>query len=329
MYSINPKSADRARERHRPSGAKDDALDAYVLADLVRTDRRRLRTIQPASPATRELRALVRLRDKLVHEKAAATLRLRGLLDEWAPDLSRLLDDFNRDWQRSLLLLAPLQADLCRMHGNQLNAFLRSHRIREQTADRIRSVRALEPISLPEGLKGPLQMEINVLVETISRCLTFIKEAETKMDACIEVHPDAEIFRSLPVKGTATTAALLSAFGESRQSPPPWQELAARWGVAPVTVQSGKSRHVKRRRACDHVINQALLFFSMNTAFKEDCWASDLYRKKRAAGIDHYSALRGVAQRWVKIINRLWRDRIPYDESVHRRNIALHGGAAA
>ena len=38
VYSINPKQLDRFRDRFAVSGAKDDSLDSYVLADSLRTD---------------------------------------------------------------------------------------------------------------------------------------------------------------------------------------------------------------------------------------------------------------------------------------------------
>ena len=39
VYAINPMSAARYRERHGTSGAKSDAGDAHVLAEIVRLDR--------------------------------------------------------------------------------------------------------------------------------------------------------------------------------------------------------------------------------------------------------------------------------------------------
>src|SRR5215470_18353874 len=38
VYAINPLQASRYRKRHGVSGAKSDAADAHVLADMVRTD---------------------------------------------------------------------------------------------------------------------------------------------------------------------------------------------------------------------------------------------------------------------------------------------------
>ena len=45
VYGVNPKSAERARTLYRPSGAKDDQGDAFILAEMVRTDAGRLRPV--------------------------------------------------------------------------------------------------------------------------------------------------------------------------------------------------------------------------------------------------------------------------------------------
>ena len=45
VYAVNPLQASRYRERHGVSGAKSDAGDAHVLADMVRTDSCQLRTV--------------------------------------------------------------------------------------------------------------------------------------------------------------------------------------------------------------------------------------------------------------------------------------------
>ncbi|MDE2670118.1 MAG: transposase, partial [Chloroflexota bacterium] len=57
VYSINPKQLDRFRDRFSPAGAKDDSLDARVLADALRTDLHHFRRIDPVDPVVIELRA--------------------------------------------------------------------------------------------------------------------------------------------------------------------------------------------------------------------------------------------------------------------------------
>jgi transposase len=320
VYGINPKSSDRARDRYRPSGSKDDKSDAFILADIVRTDAGSLRPMRPGSPATQELRAWVRLRARHVQDKTAHCQRLRTILAEWCPGLSALCGDFNRQWQRDLISQFPLHEDLCAVHGNRLNAFAKAHRLRARTVKRIQAAKSQEPLGIPASRLDVLRAEIRYLVEAIQHLVKAIAEIEATLETLIASHPDAVVFTSLPVRGTATVATLLSAFGQDKEHAPGWRELAARWGAAPVTVQSGRARHVKRRRACDHVINQALIFFAFKTAFTPGCWAADYYEAKRDRGVHHYTALRCLAQRWIKILYRLWKDSLTYDEQLHQTN---------
>ncbi len=50
VFAVNPKQLDRFRDRHTVAGAKDDRLDGYVIADSLRTDRPRVRAVQPTQP---------------------------------------------------------------------------------------------------------------------------------------------------------------------------------------------------------------------------------------------------------------------------------------
>ena len=54
VYGINPKSAQRARDRYRPAGGKDDRSDAYILADMLRQDRGYLRPLRPPNGTAAE-----------------------------------------------------------------------------------------------------------------------------------------------------------------------------------------------------------------------------------------------------------------------------------
>ena len=55
--------------------AKSDPGDAYILADVLRTDGHRLRPLQPQSDAIKALRALVRGRDDLIAARVALANR--------------------------------------------------------------------------------------------------------------------------------------------------------------------------------------------------------------------------------------------------------------
>lgn len=62
------------------AGNKDDRLDAYLLADVLRTDRRRLTPLTLDTPATLGLRMLIRARADLVKARVAAHNQLRAHL---------------------------------------------------------------------------------------------------------------------------------------------------------------------------------------------------------------------------------------------------------
>jgi transposase len=60
VYGINPLQASRYRERHVTSGAKSDAGDARVLAEIVRSDRHHHRLIAGDSDQAEAIKILAR-----------------------------------------------------------------------------------------------------------------------------------------------------------------------------------------------------------------------------------------------------------------------------
>jgi len=137
VYVLNPKSAERGRERYRPSGAKDDRIDAFALADTIRTDGGYLRQLECPTELNQQLKSWLALRADRVEQKTAQKQRLRCLLAEWCPALSHLCDDFDRIWQRALLAQFPLQCDLAATDQAALEAFCSRHGLRNATGKRL------------------------------------------------------------------------------------------------------------------------------------------------------------------------------------------------
>jgi hypothetical protein len=65
VFAINPKQMDRFRDRHTVAGAKDDDLDAFVMADSLRTDQRCFHRVELDEPAVLRLRELSRMADEM------------------------------------------------------------------------------------------------------------------------------------------------------------------------------------------------------------------------------------------------------------------------
>ena len=63
VYAINPLQASQCRKRHGVSGAKSDAADAHVLADMVRTDSHQLRAVAGDTAQAAAVKVAARAQD--------------------------------------------------------------------------------------------------------------------------------------------------------------------------------------------------------------------------------------------------------------------------
>src|SRR3954452_18980593 len=79
VFAINPMSVARYRERHSTSGAKSDAGDAHVLAEIVRLDRAHHRPIVGDSELGEAVKLVARSHQSLVWDRTRQVLRLRGV----------------------------------------------------------------------------------------------------------------------------------------------------------------------------------------------------------------------------------------------------------
>jgi hypothetical protein len=96
VVPIHPNVVKACRPRYRAAAGKSDPGDAYLLADILRTDGHRFRPLQPCSDEIKALRALVRARDDLVAERVALANRLRSLLDGFWPGAAAIFADVDR-----------------------------------------------------------------------------------------------------------------------------------------------------------------------------------------------------------------------------------------
>ena len=71
VFPLNPKAAERYRDRKSPSGSKNDQLDAFCFADALRTDGHAWRVLRPQDPLTHELRLLCRDEIALIGQRTA------------------------------------------------------------------------------------------------------------------------------------------------------------------------------------------------------------------------------------------------------------------
>lgn len=107
VYAVNPRSAARYRERHCVSGAKSDAADAHVLAEIVRLDRAGHRPVAGDSTLAEGVKLAARAHQGLVWERTRHVLRLRSALREFYPVALQAFPELDAPDALELLAKAP------------------------------------------------------------------------------------------------------------------------------------------------------------------------------------------------------------------------------
>lgn len=318
VFPIHPNAVKAARPRYRSSGAKDDRGDAYLLADLLRTDRHRLRPLTPASDAIRALRALTRGRDDLVATRVALANQLRSLLEGFWPGAAGIFADVDSPIALAFLERYPTPQSAARLGEKRLAAFLAQARYcgRRSPAELLARLRAA-----PEGLAGAAEAEargemVRALVAVLAPLVARIAELSARIRHDVAAMQDGRILMSFPRAGQLCAAAILAELGEDRARYLTSDQLAADAGLCPVTYQSGKSRGVGFRWACNRRLRAALTCFADNSRHAS-AWAADIYDQARARGCRHPHAIRILGRAWLRVLWRAWTDRTPYDPAKH------------
>ena len=125
VFAINPMSVARYRERHSTSGAKSDAGDAHVLAEIVRLDRSHHRPVAGDSELSEAIKLVARSHQSLVWDRTRHVLRLRGVLREFFPAALEAFADLDAPDALELLAAAPDPDRAARLSKAKITATLR------------------------------------------------------------------------------------------------------------------------------------------------------------------------------------------------------------
>ncbi|HVM14818.1 MAG TPA: IS110 family transposase [Egibacteraceae bacterium] len=324
VVKVSPKAIKAWREAEVASGAKSDAADAEVIAEYLRLRQHRLSVVEPFSQATRALRAVVRARDDLVHQRVATANRLEACLDAYWPGAKRLFCDIESNIALAFLEDYPTPASAARLGERRMAAFLHRHgysgkRSPGELVERLRGA----PAGIAAGPEAEARRVAMLGYVAVLRALNrSIKELEGAIAAQLGEHPDAVIFTSLPRSGRLNAAQMLAEWGDCRQAYDGPDAVAALAGATPVTKLSGKHREVAFRWSCNKRFRSAITTFAGNSRHSSP-WAADIYERARARGCDHPHAVRVLTRAWIRVIYRCWLDGRAYDPAAHGAAIRL------
>jgi transposase len=284
------------RTRYGTAGNKDDRADAYLLADVLRTDGQRLRPLRPDSPETVTLRATVRARKDLVQTRVRLMQQLRAHLELVYPGAVGLFWDLDSPIALRFLLRFPSAAKAVWLSSKRMAAWLRGEGYCGRTSPE-ELCRRLE--AAPAGVTGPEAEARAAVTLAFVRALLAVRdqvaELESRIAEQLELHPDGAIFRSLPRAGQVRAAGLLAEIGDVRERFPTPESLACLAGAAPSTRQSGQHLAVTFRFACDKKLRDALIDFAEDSRFANP-WAAEVYRRAIERNKTHPHAGRILAR---------------------------------
>jgi transposase len=317
LYPVDPKQAARYRESFASSGAKDDNRDSYYLARMLHERQADLRPLKPDDPLTRKISLLCQTRRQLVDDKTAVIQQLHAVLKMYFP-LLLALPGTRLDGGLKLEIMRrwPDPRKFQKLHRLTLGKLLRRHRCGkdDQIADLLETIRSTSLVTTDSSLIEPLAIRVRTLAEQIKTIDKGIEQLETEIESAMKQHPDAKLFTSLPGAGAALAPRLLAALGSDRDRWANASELGSYSGILPVTRQSGKTKHVSRRRACPSYLKQTFHEFA-DCARKHCDWSRAYYQLQRAGGMAHHAAVRKLASRWQRILLSVWKSRTSYDDS--------------
>lgn len=317
VFVIPPGQVKNLRSRYGSAGNKDDRFDAYVLADVVRTDARRLRPMVSDSAATVALRSSVRGRRDLVEHRVAAANQLRAHLQLVFPAATTLFADIDSAITLAFLTRFPTQEAADWLSPKRLGTWLRAVAYSGKADPAVLHARLLAAPRGATGAHADLHAGTTAaLVAVLSTLNTQIRVLATSIGTQLDAHPDAAIFTSLPRSGSVRAARLLAEIGDARGRFPTRDSLTCLAGVAPSTRQSGKVKAVIFRWGADRQLRDALCDFAGDSR-RASPWAADLYNKAIARGHDHPHAVRILARAWGHVIWRCWQDGVAYDPAAH------------
>lgn len=331
VYAIPPAAVKDYRGRRRRSGAKSDQDDARLLADILCVDRDLYPPIAADSPLVKEIQAVSRSREQLVRQRTRVINQLKQSLKTYFPHVIRLFSGLDTQIAQAFLKTYPTYAAVGQASDAQLRAFFKAqHYTRPDLVDDKIALLRKPCIPVPAWQVRAGQPLTEALLEQLVSLTRHIVLHEERLETLLEQHSDAALFRSLPGTGLVLAAGLLGEIGDCRAQYDSAANLQALGGTAPVTRRSGPLVRAHFRFACSKPFRRVMQEFARASARpNQSAWARAYVSNQIERGHSPSRAYRALANRWLKIIYRMWQDHTLYDENYHLHNIANRGARAS
>jgi len=328
IFSINPKQVDRFRDRFTVAGAKDDSRGALVLASSLRTDQRSYKRVELDAPEIIRLRELSRFEEELKTELRRTTNRLWQQLHQTLA-LSPAADD-RFVWD--LLSQAPMPEKGAKLSRSRLQKILKAHRISKFTIEDAIAILRAPSLVLAAGAAEAASEHVLLLLPQIVLIDQQLRDVGRRIEQILQncteeatgdgkTPTDASLILSIPEIGPGIAATLLTEASRPIRERD-YQALRCYAGTAPVTKQSAKRKTVSMRQACSARLRQAVYHWSTRSIIS-DSRSRQQYDQSRASGQHHPRALRGLADRLLRLLISMLKKGEEYNPARRRDHLEV------
>jgi transposase len=317
VVPINPLSVSRYRDRYSPSRAKSDAADAFVLANILRTDAAAHRPLPEDSELADSIRVLARAHQDAIWDRMQTASKLRSVLRDYHPSFLAAFDDLTSREARATLQLVSSPGGIPRLRRTSLVAALRRagrRRLVEDAAERILAKLKTAQLRQPALVEAAMAQQALAYARVLDTMVANIAALEAALEAAYLTHPDAPIISSFPGLGTVLGARMLGEIGDDRTRFADARGLKAFAGTAPVTRASGMKTVVTRRVIRNKRLGQAAYLWAL-PMLAHSPGARAHYDRRRTAGDTYSAAARNLANRGLGMLHHCLQTRQPYNEN--------------
>jgi len=328
IYPINPKLSKNWRDGISVAGVKSDERDGHVLAvELARRHESLLR-LEKADPVVEELMALCETVRSLIGQRTALVQRLRETLYQYYPAALDFFSSWTSPAAWRFLKRFPRPETLARAQKTTLIKFLKANRIGLKPIWLRRIERRGEAADWPTTAYA--RANETMAMASVAQLLALqahISKLEHLIEEQTETLPQNDLIRTLPGAGKQLVPVLTAITAGVEATHGGYQALRCLTGVAPVTEQSGRKSNIHIRRRCNkHWRNEMHLFAFCSIS--QCSWAKAFYDLCKARGDSHATALRKLADKWLKIIMRMIQTGKPYDDEKYVQCLRKHNSPA-
>ena len=324
VYVIPPSVVKSNRGRHGSSGARTDQSDAYLLADILRTDRNRLQLWHPDGLLTRQIRAKSSYIAHLTRNIVRTSNRLRAVLLRYHPAVLHVFSSMRARIRLRFLCAYPTPQATRELTFAEFTTFAAQYGYKRPAKLRAyyAELQGVHPTPAAETVQI-YQQEAVQLATSLLGLLDIKYTATRELGHLFAQHPDAFIFESLPGAGELLAPGLLAKFGDDRRRFSQAASVQALAGTCPVTKSSGKRKVIHFRRACDREFRDLAQKWAV-ASLSQSAWANAYWHDVRPHCRSSSHAYRCLANRWLAIAWKMWQTKTAYDETYHMQQRAKH-----